>query len=154
MSNTIMVRPATLDDVPALIPMGARFYEASRFGDLVEFDDGSFSLTARHLIENAQGILLVAEDDGARAGMAAGLVFPFYFNVSAICAQELFWWAERNVRAGVGTALLDGLEATARHLGARVMIASAVSGLRDQAVAALYARRGYRAADNSFIKQI
>jgi GNAT superfamily N-acetyltransferase len=152
---TIQVRAADPADMPALLRMGRAFFSAAPWSSLVEFEFGSLESMIRHLLAAKDtSVLLVAEVDGESVGMAAAVVFPFYFNLRTSCAQEIFWWADPEHRRGVGRALLDGLEAHAKAKGANVFMASALSGLRDEALAKLYQMRGYRPLESAFIKRI
>ena len=146
------VRAADASDVPALCVLGRLFYGASQYAEFVEWDAASFETTARALINGSvPGRAFVFDDaDGAVVGMAAFVIAPFFFNLSALFAQETFWYSAPGRRAGM--PLLDAMEDEARGLGAKTFVMSALSGNRDPAFVRLYTKRGYRAAENSFIK--
>jgi len=148
------IREAGLIDMPALLRMGRAFFKQASLDTLTTWDDASFEATAQMLILSEPGVLLVAEADGHGVGMAGALVFPAYFNVKVHVGQELFWFVAPEHRFGVGAALIGRLEEEARSRGASLFIAGAVAGLRDAAIARLYARRGYRPSENSFIKAL
>jgi len=148
------IRGAGLIDMPALIRMGRAFFEQASLDSLTQWDEPSFQATAEMLIASERGILLLAEAEGHGVGMAGALVFPAYFNVHVLCGQELFWFCSPDHRFGTGAALIARLEEEARNRGASLFIAGAVAGLRDAAIARLYARRGYRPTEYSFIKRL
>jgi GNAT superfamily N-acetyltransferase len=148
------IREAGLIDMPALLRMGQAFFDQAGLDTLTQWDEASFEATAQMLIASEPGILLVAEADGHGVGMAGALVFPAYFNVNVWVGQELFWFVSPQHRFGVGAALIARLEEEAKRRGASLFIAGAVAGLRDAAIARLYARRGYRPTEYSFIKAI
>jgi GNAT superfamily N-acetyltransferase len=148
------IREAGLIDMPALLRMGRAFFDQAGIGSLTEWDEDSFEATAQMLITSEPGVMLVAEADGQGVGMAGALVFPAYFNVRVLIGQELFWYVAPEHRFGVGAALISRLEEEARGRGASLFIAGAVAGLRDAAIARLYARRGYRPTESSFIKAL
>jgi GNAT superfamily N-acetyltransferase len=143
------IREAGLIDMPALLRMGRLFFDQAGLGTLTEWDEASFEATAQMLIASDPGILLVAEEDGHGVGMAGA-----YFNVNVWVGQELFWFVSPQHRFGVGASLIARLEEEARGRGASLFIAGAVAGLRDAAIARLYARRGYRPTEYSFIKAL
>ncbi len=148
------VRPAAKDDLAAIMEMGQAFFEESGLSDCTDFDGNSFHTAVRKLIEgNFTGIILVAEDERI-VGMAACLIYPFYFNVNTSVAQEIFWYCEPDHRFGAGAALLDELEQAAKRRGVSVFIAASMSGLRDSALLRLYRRRGYKPAENTYIKRM
>ena len=150
-----MIRPAVEPDIPAIMRMGRAFFDAAGWPEVTSWDDASVELTLRGLIGGElAGGLLVAEHDGAPVGMASFMVFPFYFNHQVTVAQEIFWWVEPAHRFGIGATLLDAFEDAARARGACVVIVSAVARLRSDVLARFYQRRGYQAAENTFIRKL
>lgn len=147
------VRLAASADVPALCVLGKQFFNASGYGDLSEWDAASFEATLRAIIEGrVLGGIFVFESDSAVVGMAGFLTSPFFFNLRTLIAQEMFWFVAPGHQAGM--LLLDAMEMRAKGQGATVFIMSSLSGHRDPALARLYTKRGYRAAENTFIKGI
>lgn len=147
------VRAAVSYDVPALCVLGRQFFNASGYAELSKWDSVSFETTARALIEGrVLGGIFVFEVDDAIVGMAGFLTSPFFFNLSTLIAQEMFWFVAPGHRAGM--ALLDAMENGAKGQGATAFIMSSLSGHRDPALARLYGMRGYRAAENTFVKGI
>jgi predicted N-acetyltransferase YhbS len=149
------IRAARTDDIPAIMRMGRQFFDAAGWPEVTTWDEASVSATLTGLIGGAiPGALLVAERERDLVGMVAFMAFPFYFNHAATVAQEIFWWVEPGQRFGVGAALLDAFEAEGAKRGATVFIVSAVARLRSDVLARFYARRGYHAAENTFIRKI
>lgn len=150
----IEIRPATENDIAVIAEMGARFFEEAQWSDVTEWDHDSICATLRHLIDNPLGILLVSTRKGVIRGMAGGLVHPAYFNMHHLTGQELFWWVEPSERGGMGSLLLDCLELAAAQRGAQTWVMIALDKVRPNAVGAVYKRRGYRAAEHSWIKRL
>lgn len=149
-----MIRRATPADVPALVDMGGRFFASSGMGEVTTYDPASIAHTFAQLIESPQGLLLVA-DDGGIVGMAGALVFPHYFNQRDLMAQELFWWVDEEARqSGVGVGLLNAIEAWAEGMGARSVMMLSLAALEPEKVNRMYAKAGYRPAEQSFIKRL
>lgn len=128
--------------------MGRRFYEASGYRDITEFDSGSLENTLR----NSGAILLVAEKDGL-VGMAGALVYPFYFNASHLTAQEIFWWVDPEHR-GIGSLLFDALLEEVKKSGAQSLSMIALESLNPERVGSFYQARGFKPSDRSFIRRI
>ena len=149
-----MIRPATENDMHSLIGMGRRFFQASGYGDLAAFDRESFEVTLRHLIGGG-GTCLVAEKDGLVVGMAGALAYPFYFNAQHKTGQELFWWLNPEHRGGLlGARLFAGLEAWAKDQGCSSFTMVALDAVRPEQVGGMYKRRGYRASEHTYIKEL
>jgi GNAT superfamily N-acetyltransferase len=149
------IRHATPDDIEQLVEMGEQFFEESPFRSISTWDAGSFQLTVMSLLSGStQGGLLVAEDGGKLAGMAAYVIFPLYFNLQTKLAQEVFWFCKPAHRRGLGGALLSELEQDALKNGAQVFISANLAGERDEAFTRLYQRRGYAPTENVFMRKL
>lgn len=92
-----MIRQATVNDLPKLLEMGQRFFDASGYSDVTTFRPEVFAFSLNTIASN--GVLLVADQDGP-VGMAGALVYPFYFSGDTT-AQEVFWWVDPDHR-GIG----------------------------------------------------
>lgn len=152
--SDIEIRPAAVDDIPAIVRIGARFFDEAEWADVAEWDHDSICSTLRGMIADPNGIVLIAIREGVICGIAGGLVYPLYFNCNHITGQELFWWVEPEARKGVGAHLLDCLELAAMNAGAQSWAMIALDKVRPEAVGALYRRRGYRASEHSYIKRL
>jgi hypothetical protein len=135
--------------------MGREFFASAGMADFAEWDDASFSFSALAIIEGrVLGAVYVAVIEGKIVGMTGGMVFPLYCNFSVMIGQEIFWWANPDSPAGTGAMLLDELEADATRKGAALFISAQIAGQRDAAFARVYARRGYRPSENTFIRRL
>ncbi len=143
-----VVRPATFSDIPQMLEMGRRFYEASGYSDVTEFDPESLRVTYEALITSESAVVLVAE-----GAMAAALIYPFYFNASHKTAQEMFWWVDPDKR-GIGTKLFDALMAGVKAKGAQSLSMIALERLTPEKVGGIYERRGFRPSERSYIKKL
>jgi GNAT superfamily N-acetyltransferase len=138
-----MIRPATVDDIPALLELGERFAGESGMSAAIGFDPESVERMLRQLIES--GILLVCP-----GGMIGGLVYGHPFNNACVVFQEMFWRAEQ----GHGLDLLNAAHEHARSLGATHSAMMLAEGMDPERAERLYRRLGYRALDRSFIKEL
>ena len=151
----MIVRAAVESDLSRVLKLGKAFFDQAGWPQISSWHPPSIEQFLRSLMFGpADGGLLVAEHGGAVVGMFGYLCFPFYFNFNEIAAQELFWYAEDQHRFGAGAAMHDHFEDVARQRGVNVVIMSAVSGLRDKALARLYRRRGYQSGEMNFLKRI
>lgn len=149
------IRHAEPKDLPEIIDMGREFFEQSESLRFSTFDDASFTLTVISLMSGISGgVLLVAEVNERCVGMASSITFPFYLNMATKVSQELFWFAKPDYRNGIGSSLLDELETEALRHGAHVFLTAALPGMRDRAIGRVYERRGYKPAENSFVKRL
>ncbi len=148
-----MIRDATEDDIPEILAMGRKFFDLAGWSEVAEWDDASVTATLNHLMGSDDGILLVIDDGAGRiTGMAGALLYPFYLNIKHRTGQELFWWVEPEARGREALELFDALENRARGQGAMSFAMITVEGLRSAALGRYYRRRGYRAAETTYIK--
>lgn len=149
------IRAGCAEDIGGLVHLGMRFFEEAGLSDIAEWDTPSFMSTLAYLIdENMPSTLLVVEKDSTLIGMAGGVLFPFYFDLKSSAFQEVFWFIEPEFRKGIGGQLLDELEADARRKGADVFISAHIAGQRDEAFGRVYAKRGYRPSENTYIRRL
>lgn len=147
-----MIRPATLDDIPKIARLGEEFHAAAGWSDVASYSAKDCAASLVELMHADEFILLVAETDQI-VGMAAGMVFPIYFNRSHVSGEELFWWVTPDAPQMTGIRLLDALEQTARAKGAQSWQMKCVSRLNGERMARLYEHRGYRTSEASFVKR-
>lgn len=136
-----MIRAATLNDIPALLDMGARFSKKAQLSGHVGYDAESMAATFTAIIEG--GHALFVSDTGA----IGATLTQHPFNAGHVVAQELFWWSEGRD----GLALLGALEAhCTEHADSLIMIT--LEAVKPETVGRLYERRGFVPLERSFIK--
>lgn len=149
-----MIRNATLDDIPVIAALGELFHAEAGWGDIVPYSREDTAKTLAFMVNDDNGILLVAERDGEIVGMCGGLAHPVYFNHAHKSGQELFWWMKPGLRDGTGREMLDRMEETAREIGCISWSMIALDKVNPELTGRLYRRRGYRASEHSYIKRL
>ena len=150
-----MIRRATIEDIPRLQDMGAKFFAASGLDKWFSYDPRSFTNVVENFMADDRAVVLVGDGEMGAAGMAAALAYPCWFDNRHTTAQELFWWVEPDYRGGpMGTKLRRGLESWARDGGCSTMEMGALEGLRVEAVTLLLDRKGYRPKERVFCKRL
>lgn len=146
----MMIRKATLEDVPALVAMGKTFVK-----DLplpAEVDEDTVVKLLSFLVTEENGCLLVNDDVTAAIG---GMSYPYYFNANITVASELFWWvSEPARRSGTGLELLDEFEVWAKEVGASVFSMLCLEGKYAEPLTKLYLKKGFIQAERQFMKEI
>lgn len=149
-----MIRPATLDDIPEIARLGGRFHEQAQWGDIFPYSVADCAASLAHFMASDAFICLVA-DEGGIVGMTAGAVSPLYFNHGHMSGEELFWWVDpAKGSQGIGLRLLSALEDAARAKGCQSWQMKSIARLNGERMGKLYARRGYRASELTYIKRL
>lgn len=147
------IRPANEADIPAMLTMGRRFFDASGYGRFTEFNEGVLAETFRRLIDSDTGVIWVA-DAGPLVGFTGGLLYPFYFS-GRLTGQELFWWVDEEYRGGgVARDLFKALESWAKSLGAETFGMVALEALSPERVGGMYQKAGYVPAEHAYMRRL
>lgn len=149
----ITVRPATQDDVKAIVRMGRAFWAAIPHNLGIPYCPDSLAMTCMQMLD--QGMLIYACDGENPVGAVGGLCSPLFVNREYLIAAELFWWVEPEYRnTGVGRKMLVEFENAASFAGARSLSMMAVEGLEIDKAAALYERCGYTPVERTWSKSL
>ena len=150
-----LIRLATVEDIPQMIPLAERFFAASGLSQWFRFDPESFANTVDGLIGSPAGIVLIAKAGDECVGMVAALAYQCWFDSAHRTAQELFWWVEPEHRQGsTGAQLWRRLEEWAQQNECRTMEMGALEALRPEALGKKYARLGYGPKERIFVKSL
>lgn len=149
-----MIRPATEEDMPRVLEMSMHFYPLTSYWtrSKIPMDCEYVSALIMGLIDN--GILNVAVVDDRVVGMVVLVYIPFLFNPNYSTAGEIIWWVEPEYSgAGLGRALLQSVESSAREKGVRhiQMIDLATSPIQ---AGKLYESEGYELTEKVWTKVI
>lgn len=129
--------------------MGKRFFDASGYAERMEFHFGTAKRMFQILIKDH--VLLVHGDPPI--GMAGAMISPAFFNEKELYACELFWWVNPEAR-GVGKELLDALEVAVKERGATHLAMLCLENMEPEKVGQMYARRGYKLVEHSYMKEL
>lgn len=138
-----MIRPATLDDIPALLDLGEEFAREAGVIERTGWNEQDVSALLVTLIESPDGIVMVSDN-----GMIGGYVAGHPFNQETRMFVELFWRA----KDGQGKALLDAAETAAIARGASKSIMVAMQGM--ERTERLYGCLNYRPVEAQFMKEL
>lgn len=135
-----MIRPATMDDIPALLEMGKVFHAES--GMPFAFNTDVMGGVLARMIETDAAAVLMTD-----RGVIGGMVQPAYCDPTWLYAVEMFWWAR-----GDGMALLKAFERWAQSAGADEVRMTSLAAL--PRADRLLRRVGYAPAEVSYSKVI
>lgn len=136
-----MIRAATVQDIPALMEMGAKFAEKAKLIESVGYEPADMETTFRALIENGHPAYI------GESGAIGGTITPHPFNQQHYIAQELFWWSEGRE----GLRLLSAFEEHAEHEAHSLRMIT-LEAVEPERTGRLYERRGYAPLEHGYIK--
>ncbi len=112
-----MIRPATHEDIPRLVEMGAQFID-DVYPAAIAFEAGTLASLAARLIDGL-GIVFVFESAGEVSGMMALIVVAHPMSGERI-ATEMAWWVDPAARGGsAALRMLAEAERWSRAQGAQ-----------------------------------
>ena len=151
----MIVRRATEQDLPEYVRLARRFHAASPVSTAIPFDPEGFGAFYLNSLENPDIGLWLAEQDNRILGIAGAVMYPMYFSPTHRVAQELWWWLEPEARgSGAGAEMYRLIEAWATKNEASAMFMIALEDANSGKMANLYARKGYRPMERTFIKEV
>lgn len=151
-ATQILIRDATPDDVPTIARLGAEFHVEAGWSDVTEYRQEDCENALQGILRGETCVMIVAEDNGRIVGMACGVALPLYFNHKHWHGQELFFWVDPEYRGKVGGKLFDAFEDAGRNVAASWAMV-ALDKVKPELTGRLYSRRGYRAAEHTWIKR-
>lgn len=137
----MIIRPATLADVPQLVEMG-RAFRLSVYAESVAENVDQMAETAASLITGDSSVIFVSEGRGGELTGMIGLLCHRHFLSGALTVSEAFWWADQ---PGAGMRLYQRGRQWALERGAvRLQMVQPLSDVR---VGDLYQRLGFRCVE-------
>jgi len=142
----IEIRPATVDDVDAVVELGLEFLNTSTYRQLGAGDPEAIARLLCTVLDH--GAVFLAVVDGAVVGMIALLIVPHIFSGATYC-DEVAWFVKPGHRGRAGILLLNEAERWAMQKHANVIKMVAPEGTT---VGDLYRRKGYQVIETAHIK--
>lgn len=98
--------------------------------------------------------ILSCDDNQSPRGLIGGVAQEFLLNRDKV-ATEIVWWMDPEYRGKDSLKLIDAFEHWAKHIaGCSIVQMSLVGSLQRERISKMYARRGYKLAEQSYIKVI
>jgi GNAT superfamily N-acetyltransferase len=146
-----VIRYAILADVEALMPLVEEFMALAPL--FVASDMAAVRQVLSTMILADASCVIVAAEDEDFVGMVVAHCVPYLLNPAVLIVQEQAFFVRPAVQAtGIGTQLLQALEAWATYKGAQAIL---MSGFEQYPMAqAMYVRRGYRAFERHYVKEL
>jgi len=146
-----MVRDATLDDIPAMVALGAIMHAESRY-NFMAYDGEKVSATLRSLI--GVGFARVHERDGEIDGGMVGYMSEAWFSRAKVAA-ELALFVTPGKRGGMAAwYLLSEFSAWAENQGAQEITLAITTGVKVEETGRMYQRLGFEQVGGVFKRRV
>jgi GNAT superfamily N-acetyltransferase len=151
----MIVRKATETDLPKYIVLAESFHMASPMHGVIGFDAPGYSQFYLSSLQNDSVGIWLAEIDDEIVGICGALVYPMYFNPSALVVQELWWWLTPASRgSGAGGKMFKQIEQWSKEKDASALFMIALEDSRAKKMENLYIRAGFKPMERTFIKEV
>ena len=145
-----MIREAiTAEEIRAVAQFMTQFEQATTF---VKVDVDHTSKTYESLIRSGAAVFFVMEEDGQMQGGLGAIKSPDLHDGKLI-AVETFWFVSPQFR-GKGTLLFNAFEKWAIGHGCQKLAMVHLSDSYPGILRKLYKRRGYKLAEEHYIKEV
>lgn len=141
------------DRQDSLSPLGHEFIAEAKYPE--QFNPEHFYPFWLTMLDANCGAFFVATEDDKPVGVMGCLFVPDTFS-GVPTGMEHFWFVSKSARRGgrLGLALFSAFERECVRRGCRFQLMIHLDGLRGDALAGLYERRGYVPAERCFRKVI
>jgi len=145
-----MIRPANDEDLPALTALGRRMHDESPRWSRLSFDAARAHATLAMLLDNEDGLLLVAEHEGAIAGGIAAMCAPHWSSRDRV-AFDLGLFLAPEARGGMDAVrLVRAYREWARGRGAVHITLGISTGVHAEQTGHLYERMGFTCCGQNY----
>ncbi len=145
-----MVRLLTVQELPMAAQIGPQFYAEGKLPG--KFIPEIFAAKWTAFIEAGIGFI-IGLFDGVKLEGCFGALIAGDPNDGELVANEMFWFVKPDSR-GNGLRLFTEYESEARKRGAKRCSMIHLLSLQPEALSRLYERRGYRAIETAYYKEL
>jgi len=147
-----MVRDATLDDIPAMVALGAIMHAESRYS-FMAYDGEKVAITLKTLMQTG-GFVRVHVKDGEIDGGMVGYMGEPWFSAERV-ASELALFVVPGKRGGMAAwYLLSEFSAWAEAQGAKEITLAITTGVKVEETGRMYQRLGFEQVGGVFKRRM
>jgi GNAT superfamily N-acetyltransferase len=138
-----MIRPAKLEDIPAMVELGRLMHGESPLWSRLAYSPFKVGIVCERLIELDGGFAFVGERDGSIVGAMLGVAEEHWMSNDKV-ATELALFVESSSRGALLAArLVSRFVVWAEDEGARLTVAGVSTGVEPERTAQFYERFGF-----------
>lgn len=141
--SEIKIRKATLDDIEQMVELGTEMHLESEYVRY-SFDPIKVAKTLTGVIEDKNGIAIVAERDGSILGGMIGYVTSHYFGNDLVASDLAVFVTSEERKGRLALKLIYSFIEQAKSLGANHISLANSTGVESDRIKALYERIGFK----------
>jgi GNAT superfamily N-acetyltransferase len=147
-----MIRRATIDDLPAILPLAERFRDHVTMRDVpMERIEDSLSL----LLASDAAVIFVYERNGVTYGALVAVESFTWFSPDVRLAIELAWWCQPEYRRGpAAIRLVESLERWASERGCHAVVLHTLQIPGEESVDGMASRLGFALREQTYVKEL
>lgn len=151
----VEIRPATVDDVPAILGLAKRMHaESPRFSRRAFSAAKCEAALAALLAGRLTGSTLVAEKDRTIIGMMVGIVTEHFFGTEKMATDLALYIAPEHRGGSLAPKLIKAFEKAMRATGAVEVSLGISTEIAAERTVELYRAQGYRLSGYSMLKEL
>jgi GNAT superfamily N-acetyltransferase len=140
----MQIRPATIEDLPALLELGRRMHQESPRFNRLSFNDEKVRNLLMMATVSPNYCMLVADNDGEMVGGFAGFIAAHWFSDDLV-ASDLALFVQPGRRGGLaGARLVKEFIAWAKERGPKQINLGISTGVSVEETAQLYSAIGLK----------
>lgn len=138
-----MIRDAAIADIPRLVELGRAMHVESPQWSRMNFDETRVATKLTSLIANEQGLLLVAESQGAPVGGVAVMAAAHWSSFDLVADEIAFFLLPDFRGSRLAVELVRRMDAWAFKIGCTLLRAGTTTGVGEQRTVQFYERLGF-----------
>ncbi len=148
------IRRATGEDKETLLELGRDMHaESPRFSKL-RYNDAKAASLFDMLVDNPNGIVLLAEDGDKIIGMMAGFASPHFFSFQLFASDFVLYIDPAHRGGTTAMRLIKNFEQWAIELGVAEIVLGVSTEVNAERTAEMYQRLGYEKSGITVIKRV
>lgn len=145
----MLIRDATREDINGLVMLGEQMFQESQFARY-DFDRQKVTNTIHDLIEDSNGIALVAEDQGELLAGFVGQISEHWFGKCRVSFDMAFFIAPKARGTLLAARLVKAYIRRARAGGAQEVLVGNSTGSNTEATEHFFERMGFVRVGGNF----
>jgi GNAT superfamily N-acetyltransferase len=146
-----MIRSITFEEIDIIKPLAEKIFAEAKYPGELNWE--TFTRFWGHVLHNSAGGIFIAEEGkGKLTGMVGALFVPGLFNGWQTTMLHFWYAVPKKRKTGLGKELFDKIEQEGTDRGSKVMIASHLFAINEDAMRPFFEKRGFKVNELGYRK--